>query len=571
MRSSTTAGRRCWSCATPCIGGSAVDGVVAAGDRAYAGRSTTATPSSACRWARWASTGCRSGRSRWPSPTPSSTTCTARATRPRSPPARSTSIPAGAAAWPAEYPAGFRDLLPPLAGYRHYTDADVPGSPGRLLRRRPRRHRYDMHDPSRTGRAGCRSSRCDPFGAATPDRATTSTTCSRSRATDAAGLSTTAVHDYRCCSRGEVVDVNGNTSAVTFSPAGFVVEHFVRGQGWHRRRRPRPSTRMTYDLLAFAERGQPASVRTVRRVHRDTDTGVPGRRSGTRCSVSVQFSDGFGRVVQTRALAEDTLFGDPLFGGGVIPADQSAPVGDTAGVPAIRPTVDNVVVSGWKIYDNKGRVVREVRAVLRHRVRLRAARRGPARPVDADVLRPARAARSARSTRTAASSGWSSASRRDLADPDRATRRRPWEIYTYDANDNAGRTHRRHRVGVPASTGTPRPAPRSTPWDARSAPSPATARPTPTGSPPGPGYDIQGNLLSVTDPLGREVFRYTLRPARAAVAGGQHRRRPARHRAGRARHAGRDPRQQGRARARRGRRPAPSESGPGRATTPAGR
>ena len=57
------------------------------------------------------------------------------------------------------------------------------------------------------------------------------------------------------------------------------------------------------------------SVRSVRRVHHDTDTDVPaGQRD--EVIVSVEYSDGFGRVLQTRAQAEDTLFGDPTSAAG---------------------------------------------------------------------------------------------------------------------------------------------------------------------------------------------------------------------------------------------------------------
>src|SRR6185437_9505433 len=75
--------------------------------------------------------------------------------------------------------------------------------------------------------------------------------------------------------------------------------------------------------------------------------------------VSREFSDGFGRVLQTRSQAEDSLFGDPVFGGGVIAADQLAPVGDTAGRTRDPAATENVIVSGWQIYDNKGRVVQK--------------------------------------------------------------------------------------------------------------------------------------------------------------------------------------------------------------------
>ena len=38
---------------------------------------------------------------------------------------------------------------------------------------------------------------------------------------------------------------------------------------------------------------------------------------------TVEYSDGFGRLLQTRTQAEDVTFGDPVFGGEVLPADQS--------------------------------------------------------------------------------------------------------------------------------------------------------------------------------------------------------------------------------------------------------
>ena len=58
---------------------------------------------------------------------------------------------------------------------------------------------------------------------------------------------------------------------------------------------PRRAGGSSYDLLAFAERGQPVSVRTDRRVHHDTDTDVPAEQRD-EVIVSVEYSDGFGRV-----------------------------------------------------------------------------------------------------------------------------------------------------------------------------------------------------------------------------------------------------------------------------------
>ena len=58
-------------------------------------------------------------------------------------------------------------------------------------------------------------------------------------------------------------------------------------------------------------------MRSIRRVHHDSETDVPAEQRDETI-VSIEYSDGFGRLLQTRAQAEDTLFGDPVFGGGVI-------------------------------------------------------------------------------------------------------------------------------------------------------------------------------------------------------------------------------------------------------------
>src|SRR5262249_49798932 len=129
-----------------------------------------------------------------------------------------------------------------------------------------------------------------------------------------------------------------------------------------------PGTRIDYDLHAYDLRGQPASMRSTMRVHHDTDLDVP---AGERAEVivSVRYSDGFGRVVQTRTQAEDMLFGQPgpgaeavlsggpASGGGVRPADKNAPVVATVGRVRAAADPDNVRFSGGQVFDNKGGVV----------------------------------------------------------------------------------------------------------------------------------------------------------------------------------------------------------------------
>lgn len=173
--------------------------------------------------------------------------------------------------------------------------------------------------------------------------------------TDPVGLTTQAQYDYRILQARLITDPNGNLSEFRFSPAGLVTAQFARGKNGEGDA-ANPSVSMQYDLLAFATRGQPIFVRSLRRVHHDSETDLRPEELDAAIE-SVQYSDGYGRLLQKRAQAEDTLFGDPIFGNTVLAADQSTAI--TPAVGRTRQLGDpvNVVVSGWQVYDNKGRVV----------------------------------------------------------------------------------------------------------------------------------------------------------------------------------------------------------------------
>ena len=144
--------------------------------------------------------------------------------------------------------------------------------------------------------------------------------------TDPAGLTTRSAYDYRVLQPREVIDVNGNRTAYAFTPLGLLESTTVMGKaGESVGDTPgAPSTRLIYDFLAFAEpvRRQPVSVRTIRRVHHANETDVPLLQRDETIE-TVEYSDGFGRLLQTRTQAEDVSFGDPVFGGEVLPADQA--------------------------------------------------------------------------------------------------------------------------------------------------------------------------------------------------------------------------------------------------------
>ena len=313
-----------------------------------------------------------------------------------------------------------------------------------------------------------------------------------------------ADHDLRVLQPRQVTDANGNSARATFSPAGFVTASFASGKNGEGDAAV-PSVRMEYDLLAFAERGQPVYVRKVACVHHDTDTDVPADRRDDEI-VSVEYSDGFGRLLQTRAQAEDVLFGDAVFGGGVLSADQTQPVTATVGRARQPGAPDNVIVSGWQVYDNKGRVVEKYEPFFATGYEFAA-------PVDAELGKKATIFYDPRgqAIRTVNPDGSEQLTVLgvpvDLADPD-VFAPTPWESFAYDANDNAGRTHGPAAEGYRSHWNTPA----STEVDALGRPVTVVAR---NGPDPDTDwfvtrstYDIQGNLLALTDALGRVAFRY---------------------------------------------------------------
>ena len=70
-------------------------------------------------------------------------------------------------------------------------------------------------------------------------------------------------------------------------------------------------------------------VRGICRVHHDLETDGPPERCDETIS-SIEYSDGFGGLLQTRAQADDALFGDPTFDGVVVSAHQWPAVEPTA-------------------------------------------------------------------------------------------------------------------------------------------------------------------------------------------------------------------------------------------------
>ncbi|OWY64946.1 hypothetical protein B7486_44570 [cyanobacterium TDX16] len=433
--------------------------------------------------------------------------------------------PGGAIAWTTEYPQDFRRQLPTLAGYIYQVGgAGSEYTTGYFAV--TERRSYDFHQAGE--KRGLVRVMRDPLGHDTTVTYDTPYHLLPSKVTDSVGLSTEAEYDYRVLQPKQVKDPNGNLSVFTFTPLGLLSTTLVKGKAGEGDRN-RPSVRMEYSFLAFLnsppEQRQPIFVRTIRHTHHDTETDIPQAERDETIE-SIEYSDGFGRLLQIRTQAEDVLFGNSVFGGEILPADQNDEAGtrqEVSGRENSDRTNLNVVVSGWQTYDNKGRVVEKYepffstgwayrspqdeqdrfnRQVLGQKVTMHYDPRGQAiRTVNPDNSEqrviygiPA-----------------------DLNNPEQFTPT-PWEAYTYDANDNAGRTHStdvkakqyEHHWNTPTSIKIDALG-RTVETVERN-----RAKPSAPGNPLPPieeyrtqsTYDIRGNLLIVMDALGRKAFQH---------------------------------------------------------------
>lgn len=423
--------------------------------------------------------------------------------------------PEGITNWLAEYPQEFRDNTPALAGY---TFADGSDHRARGYFAQSTRVAFDFQTPG-LPRRGLPVTTRDPLGADTTV-AYDSFHLLPARVTDAVGLTTTADYDYRVLLPRMVTDANGNRHAVSFSPLGLVTAAAVMGKEGEQAgdTLETPGSRLEYDFFAFVNRRQPVFLRSIVREHHVTETDVPLPRRDETIE-TVEYSDGFGRLLQTRTQAEDVLFGDPTFGGGVLSPDQLIVTGDAVGRLRAAGDPMNVIVSGWQVYDNKGRVVEKYEPFF-------AQGRDYAAPSDSQFGQKATMFYDPRGQviRTLNPDGSEQqviyGIPADLTNPNQFAPT-PWEAFTYDANDLAPISKGPDGASLAnAAPATHHFTPSSIVIDALGRTVLAIARNRDISEDPSAplapieeirtqtAYDIRGNALSMTDALNRVAFRY---------------------------------------------------------------
>lgn len=319
------------------------------------------------------------------------------------------------------------------------------------------------------------------------------------KVTDPTGLTTTATYNHRVLQPSSVTDPNGTTTRILYTALGLPRSQFVESADQSQGGTPaKPEVQYRYGFDSFVVRQSPIHVETERRIHhaqapQATDDTIRSR----------EFSDGFGRLVQSRAQAEDLVFGERGDDVGL-----SGQVG-AAVAPAIGTLVnDAVVVSGFQEYDQKGRVIRKYEPCFDAGFDYQS-NRMPANAVFVSMFYDPRG----QVIRTVNPDGSEqrvvfgvpgSIAAPKLDDPD-AFEPTPWESYVYDANDLAPLTHpgtsvpARHHY-TSASTVLDGMG-RAIAQVVRNGPAPATDWYITRSS-----FDMRGNLLVISDALNRRAF-----------------------------------------------------------------
>ena len=411
--------------------------------------------------------------------------------------------------WSADYPYAFQQRVPSLGGYLYNDGTDgfhAPGYFAATVRK--------ANDIQRgIGARGLVVAQRDPLGYETAiqyDRFELLPL----KITDPVHLEVAASYNYRLLQPEQVTDPNGNSTVAAYSPIGLLAKTWVKGKAANEGDAVRPSVELTYDFLAFEKSGEPMSVRTLRYEHHDADAyASPAER--TKTIETREYSDGFGRLLQTRTQALDVIFGDSTLGTDVLPTDATVAPGPIRGALRKANAPPHVVVSGWQVYDNNGQVVQKyepffdqgwdydppAESKLGKNITMFYDPRG-------HVIRTINPDGSEQKVIYGVPN--------DLNVPPQSAsdtekfRPSPWEVYTYDANDNAGRTHAaaaqnyRHHWNTPASividalgrtvetVQRNRNAPGDTIEEYRT-------RTT---------YDIRGNVIAIFDALGRPAFNH---------------------------------------------------------------
>lgn len=327
-----------------------------------------------------------------------------------------------------------------------------------------------------------------------------------------------AAYNYRVLQPESMTEPNGNSTHLIYNSIGLPCKQFVAARGEQPNvifgREPEISYEYNFVNFALATGDvsslRPVFVHTKRRIQHAREVNASDEVIESR-----EYSDGFGRLIQMRTQAEEHLFGSAGDNVG-LPSEPGTKTTAATGTGA----TDRVVVSGWQVFDNKGRVVEKYEPFFSQGLDFEP-EANLANSVHATLFYDPRG----QVIRTLNPDGSeqrvifgapANAVRLEIAPSDvipAGFEPTPWESYTYDGNDLAGVTR-----GTDGSLHAGRAdssyhsTPASVVLDAMGRTRCTVAR---NGATPADDwfitrsdYDIRGNLLVVKDAHRREAFRY---------------------------------------------------------------
>jgi RHS repeat-associated protein len=321
---------------------------------------------------------------------------------------------------------------------------------------------------------------------------------------DAAGLETSATYNYRVMQPEVVTEVNGNRTNFRFNAQGLLKKQWlVSRDGQQGGTETEPDVEFVYDFLAYDRtrdnvQPQPIYAHVKQRLWHASDN-LGDERIEAR-----EYSDGFGRLLQKRAQAEELVLGES--------GDDVGLPGEAGTTP--RPVVgqrggDRKIISGWQVYDNKGKVAEKYEPFFSSGWDYEAQASESLKHVElyydprGQVIRTLNLDGSEQ--RVILGIPYDLTTPQDFAPT-------PWETYSYDANDLASITN--------ASNGSPLAS--RVPTNHHFTPSSALlnaqgkviAQISRNGSNATEWhltrsrYDVRGNLIEIIDAMGRLAFQH---------------------------------------------------------------
>lgn len=249
--------------------------------------------------------------------------------------------------WGGEYPTFVKNEVPDLLGFELETSA--PFEPGYYILQE--RNKYDFQEISFPN-LGLVLQQKDAMGVLA-SLSYDSYSLMPVEVRDSGNHLTTAEYDYRTFQVKKTTDHNENVTTFAFSPFGLLYKTAMMGTPGQNEGDDldHPTIWHEYDFHAFIKTSSPIWVKTIKKEAHYYPSNV---LSDT--ITSVDFSDGLGRLLQNRTQAENVIYGTALFGDSGLPKDQAGPNQNAVGIESAAGE-NNVIVSGWQVYDNKGQVV----------------------------------------------------------------------------------------------------------------------------------------------------------------------------------------------------------------------